>query len=100
MSIIVLPYGNNLFASDDLVNHIRQSGRNFIIQGQQACTLAAHTKPQSLDYWLRTNYAQHPDIKQAVNEVVEQLVATGDFEEGQFTCPDSGKLCKGIALVE
>lgn len=100
MPTITLPYGNNTFDSSDLLNHIRQSGRNYIIQGQQACTLARHTKPHSLDYWLRSNYAQYPDIKQAVNEVIEQLVATGDFEEGQFPCPESGKLCKGVALVE
>ena len=39
-----------------------------------------------------------PDTKQAVNEVIQQLVATGDFEEGCFLCPDSGRMCKGIRL--
>jgi len=99
MAIITLPYGNNTFDSDDLINHLRQSGRDYIIQGQQACSLANHTKPNSLDYWLRKNYASNPDVKQAVNEVMEHLVATGDFEGWRFPCPDSGRVCKGIRLA-
>jgi len=98
MPVITLPYGNSSFHSNDLIEHIRRSGRNFIIQGQQACSLADHTKPHSLDYWLRTKFAQNPDIKQAVNEVIEQLVATGSFVEGRFLCPDTGRRCKGIQL--
>lgn len=100
MPEIILPYGNSSIDSDDLIEHIRQSGRNYIIQGQQACCLADHTKHNSLDYWLRTSYAQQPDTKQAVNEVIEQLVATRDFAEGLFPCPDSGSMCKGIMIVE
>jgi hypothetical protein len=59
-----------------------------------------HPKPRSLDCWLRENYASHPDTKQAVNEVIDDLVGTGDFVEGKFMCPDSGHKCKGIKLVE
>lgn len=100
MPEIMLPYGNCSFHSEDLIEHIRQSGRKYIIQAQQKCIMANHTKPHSLDYWLRTNYAQRPDTKQAVNEVIDQLVDTGDFVEGKFICPDSdGRLCKGIAVT-
>ena len=42
----------------------------YIIQGQQACVLAAHTKLRSLDVWLRKMCAK-PDTRQAVNGVIE-----------------------------
>ena len=99
MPIICLPFGNNTFNSDDLINHIIASGRNYIIQGQVNCRRINHQKPSSLDCWLRDNYAENPDTKQAVNEVISALVETGDFEEGVFVCPDSGNNCKGIRIV-
>lgn len=99
MAIIILPYGNSEFDSDLLKAHIRSTGRTYIIQGQKACKRTEHPKPKSLDCWLRDNYAQNPNTKQAVNEVIEALVQTGDFEGGMFDCPDSGEKCKGIKLV-
>ncbi len=99
MPTINLPYGNNSFDSDDLKRHIQGTGRNYIIQGQKACNRAEHPKLNSLDCWLRDNYAQNPDTKQAVNEVIKDLVNTGGFEEGNFICPDSGIMCKGIKIV-
>jgi hypothetical protein len=27
------------------------------------------------------------------------LVNTGDFEEGEFICPDSGRKCKGLRIL-
>jgi len=61
MPLINLPYGDNSFDSSDLKEYIRGTGRNYIIQGQQACRRDQHSKPQSLDCWLRDNYAKHPD---------------------------------------
>jgi hypothetical protein len=53
-----------------------------------------------LDYWLRVNYADEPDTKQAVNEVVDQLVATGKFKIAVgLSCPDSGRRCKGLRMI-
>ena len=100
MPMIVLPHGNAQFDSDDLKAHIRATGRPYIIQGQTACVRHEHPKPNSLDCWLRDNYATNPNTKQAVNQVIAELILTGDFEEGQYTCPDSGKLCKGIRLID
>ena len=100
MPMIELPYGDNEFDSDDLKAHIRTIGRDYIIQGQKACSRADHLKPRSLDCWLRDNYAKNPDTKQAVNKVMIALVKTGDFEEGNFICPDSGQRCKGIRILE
>ena len=100
MPLINLPYGKNSFDSNSLKEHIRTTGRNYIIQGQKACRRIDHPKPNSLDCWLRDNYAQNPDTKQAVNEVIAALVATGDFVLGEFYCPDSGRRCKGIRIIQ
>ncbi len=83
-----------------LRDHILASGRDYIIQGQQERALCKHTKPQSLDVWLRNNLPTNPNTKQATNDVVEQLVNTGLFVVGDFPCPDSpdGRICKGIGL--
>ena len=99
MPMIYLPYGNAEFDSDELVRHIAASTRNYIIQGQDHGDRKNHRKPQSLDCWLRDNCAENPDTNQAVNRVIEALVATGDFMPGHFICPESGRLCKGIQLV-
>ena len=96
--MIDLPYGG-AFEEHDLVAHIRASGRDYIIQGQQALSLDEHTKPQSLDYWLR-QFGKNPNTKQAENSVLDALVATGLFEIIRtLICPDSGERCKGLRLV-
>ena len=100
MPSINLLYGDNSFDSNSLKEHIRTTGRNYIIQGQKACRRIDHPKPTSLDCWLRDNYARSPDTKQAVNEVIADLVNTGDFAEGDFYCPDSGRRCKGVRIIE
>jgi len=88
------------FDEKELIENLKAHFRDYIIQGQQNCSLLNHTKPNSLDYWLRINYAHEPDTKQAVNEVVDQLVATGKFEKAYgLSCPDSGKRCKGLRIV-
>jgi hypothetical protein len=86
------------FSTDELKEHIRKSNWDFIIIGQQQCTLIDHTKPNSLDYWLRKKY--NPDQRQALNRVIDDLVTTGEFERGRFQCPDSGRICKGIRIVK
>lgn len=96
--MIRLPFGGH-FDEHDLVSYIRASGRDYIIQGQQAVARARHTKPQSLDFWLR-QFAPNPDTKQAENSVLENLVATKLFViVAELRCPDSGGRCKGIRLT-
>ena len=100
--MIKLPHGgkNAQFDVKELVEYIKKSGRDYIIQGSQQCSLANHTKKHSLDYWLRSNYAASPDTKQAVKTVIDELVATGLFEEADdLPCLDSGRPCKGIRLI-
>ncbi len=99
MAIINLPYGGNTFNSNHLIAHIKKTGRGYIIQGQTNSSLDKHPKPQSLDYWLRDNYAKNKNTKQAVNSVINALLKTGCFQEGRFTCPTSGRTCKGIRVV-
>lgn len=82
-----------------LVEHLKSLGRDYIIQGQVNCKLSDHPKPHSLDVWLRKNTSGNHDTKQALNEVIDELVSSGRFEEGRFICPDSGRVCKGIRLV-
>jgi len=102
-TFIELPHGGAGagFHVSELVSHVRSTGRDYIIQGQQKCTLANHTKPQSLDVWLRRRFPSRQDIKQADNDVVDALVATGLFQVIKgLRCPDSGRRVKGLLLVD
>jgi hypothetical protein len=102
--MIRLPYGGPLasFDEQELIDHIKSKFRNHIIQGQQQCGLQNHTKPNSLDYWLRVNHSKgRSDTKQAVNEIVEQLISTGKFAIAEdLVCPDSGRKCKGLRIKD
>lgn len=100
MAIINLPYGNGSFESDELKEYIINTERNYIIQGQQNCNRKNHSKPNSLDCWIRDNYTEYIDTKQAVNKVMMDLINTGEFKEGKFICPDSGRKCKGIEIMD
>jgi hypothetical protein len=96
---IQLPHGKpgEGFYVQELVDQIRRSGRDRIIQGQVNCSFADHKKPSSLDYWIRENWTERKDTKQAVNTVIEELVATGFLTlHDALPCPDTGKLCKGF----
>jgi hypothetical protein len=99
---IELPYGapGEGFSVSYLIIYLQASNKDFIIQGQRACCLAEHPKPSSLDVWLRKNFTSRQDTKQATNDLVQQITKTGLFEEGWFTCPDSGRKCKGIGLAK
>lgn len=100
--LITLPHGgpNAAFPVEELIRRIRASGRVYVIQGQQHVRFAEHTKPNSLDYWLRQNYTTRRDTAQATRQVVADLVRSGLFCQGHFVCPDSGHRSKGIALTD
>ena len=100
---ICLPYGGPQasFPIQNLVDYIQAVNRNYIIIGGANCTFVEHTKFQSLDYWIRKNYTDRQDTRQAVKEVINNIVASGRFEEREgLICPDSGRHCKGLALKE
>ena len=101
-TFIKLPYGGNGagFYISQLTAHIRSTGRDYIIQGQQECILEGHTKPHSLDVWLRKGFTNRQDTKQADNQVIQALVDTGQFEvDEHLLCPDSGRWVKGLRLL-
>ena len=88
------------FDVEDLIKHIASTGRDYIIQGQQKLSLADHTKPKSLDIWLRKQFQNKQDIKLADKDVMRDLVNTGYFIELEdMRCPDSGRMCKGLKLT-
>lgn len=99
--LIKLPHGasGEGFKIINLVSHVKGSNRDYIIQGQVNCGLADHPKPSSLDVWLRKNYTDRKNTKQATNDIIKQIIETGLFTEGRFSCPNSGRECKGIQLV-
>ena len=87
------------FRVRDLVDHVEQSGRSYIIAGEVDCALADHPRPSSLDYWLREKFAKNKETKQATNAVIARLLATGLFEQlEELRCPDSGQKCMGLKL--
>ena len=59
---------------------------------------ANHTKPYSLDYWLR-QFAKNPDTKQAVNSVCVALVATGLFKTSDKPDPVTERWVNALCLV-
>lgn len=105
-SVLYVPRGsliealNGSFDVNHLIEHMRNSGLEYLIQGQQACSYADHTKKKSLDYWIRGRCAAKRDQKQADNRVITQLVNTGFFrEDAKLDCPETGHKCKGVVLV-
>lgn len=99
---IALPFGGRDagFHVSELVAHLRNSGLGYIIQGQQNCAFEYHTKPHSLDYWLRERFTEEKNAKQATNAVIDDLIATGLFAIAYLPCPDSGRWCKALMLVD
>ena len=97
--MIEMKYGYK-FDEDVLVKYIKASGKDYIIQGQKAVPLASHSKPQSLDVWLRITFPKKCDTKLADNYILDALVSTGKFVfVQQLECPTSGNFCKGLRLV-
>jgi len=99
--VIDLPYGGAQFNEHELVGYIRSFSppRDYIIVGKPRDALATHRKKASLDYWLRQR-SRHPDTMQAVDSVIDDLVATGLFvAEDRLLCPESGRYCKGLRLA-
>jgi hypothetical protein len=97
-SMIDLPYGDAQFNEHDLVDYIRslKPPRNYIIIGKQKDALVNHRKKTSLDYWLRQR-SRRPNTMQAVESVIDDLVATGLFERDEHLfCPESRRYCKAL----
>jgi rRNA-processing protein FCF1 len=87
------------FDEQELIDHIKASGKHFMVQGQNIKKLEKHTKPHSLDVWLRTRFPKKEDTKLADNCVLNALVKTKKFVITEERCLDSERLCKAIGLV-
>jgi hypothetical protein len=96
--MIKLKYGVE-FHEDELIDLIKRSGRDYIVQGQKVCTLDKHPKQKSLDVWLRHRFTRLCNIKLADNHVLDALVAMGKFEIGKDVCPDSSRECKAVRVT-
>jgi predicted RNase H-like HicB family nuclease len=78
---INLPYGGGQagFYAGRLADALKDMPSQQILIGSVAGSLDK-VRPNSLDHLLRTRYAKRPDTMQAVQEVIQDLVATGKFE--------------------
>jgi hypothetical protein len=59
----------------------------------------AKVKRYSLDFILRSRYARQPNTMQAVDAVLDQIVATGRFRRSTMKDPVTGKSVDSIALI-
>ncbi|EIK96064.1 hypothetical protein PMM47T1_13930 [Pseudomonas sp. M47T1] len=97
---IPLPYGGAEagFYARRLVDAFRELDKGEIVIGAVASKLDG-VKPHSLDYLLRSRYARNCDTKQAVQAVVDDLVATGLFARSRMDDPQTGREVDSIKLV-
>jgi hypothetical protein len=101
--VIDLPHGGGARISEhELVDFVLafRPPRNYIILGASHVALAKYHKKNTLDYWLRGR-SRYRDTAQAVESVIDALVATGLFaDEEKLLCPESHKKCRGLRLSE
>jgi hypothetical protein len=99
---ISLPADNDsTFHVSSLMGYLNDRKRDCIVLGEQQVALANHTQRRSLDYWLRTTIASNVDVAQASQQVLKQLCDTGLFQiDHRVPCPDTGKTCTGLRLIQ
>jgi hypothetical protein len=98
--MIPLSYEDTSFDVTKLVAHLKANGLQYIIIGQQRVVFDEHTKPQSLDYWIRSNIAKSTSTAQASVEVVSKICETKYFEfRTDLKCPDTERACRGLILL-
>lgn len=94
---IKLPYSHSNpdkqtgFWSNELLDHLENTPEKGVPIGGRLCTLNKHDIKVGLDFWLRTNYSKHPDVRQTCIEVKEQLIESGDFEIKKIKTKTKGK---------
>lgn len=97
---IDLPYGGGMagFYIDRLVDAYEAADATEMPIGKTMEGLAK-VKRYSLDFILRSRYARQPNTMQAVDAVLDQIVATGRFRRSTMKDPVTGKTVDSIALV-
>ena len=97
--MIELRYTGMAFDEQELIDFMKASDLQHMVQGQTIRAFEQHTKPLSLDVWLRNYFPQKRDTKLADNYVIDALVKTGKFIAKREECPKTGRRCKAIRLV-
>jgi hypothetical protein len=96
-STVPLTYGR-----DVLVESIRKHLlKGSIVIGQQKVSVEKHSKPGSLDYWLR-KLGKPPNTKQADTKFIKDLLRMnkGLIKRTKIINPNTGRSCKGIELTD
>ena len=97
--MVTLPYEDTQFHVHQLIRYMQDEGRSYIVTCGKRIGFDKHPKPNSLDYWVKANVAKSKSTVNSTRTLVDQLVATGFFEQrDKLSCPDSGRPCKGIML--
>ncbi|WP_256579579.1 MULTISPECIES: type II toxin-antitoxin system HicB family antitoxin [unclassified Pseudomonas] len=97
---ISLPYGGaqaGLYI-ERLVDAFQEAGVTEMPVGKTREGLAK-VKRYALDFILRTRYARQPNTMQAVDAVLDQIVATGRFRRSEMSDPVTGKVVESIELI-
>ena len=99
-TVVELPEGAPGDSCDatELVSQIERSGRDYIVIGAQQFALAKHSKPHSLDYWLRVNCTARSDTMQATRALVDRLVGTGLLFRDKMIDPNTGRRVNCLRL--
>lgn len=85
------------FEITDLLNELKKRKTDFIIIGAMKATLKNHTKPHSLDYWLRElSFVTQNNTMQATKEVQNSIVNTGRFYLEKRRCPVTSNYCNAL----
>ena len=103
MEEIILPHANNAtIPIQDLIAHFRKNNLNFMIIGSTQVAFQNHSKPNSLDIWLRShpNVNNYRDTCQSVNNVISQLIKHESFSLGLRKCPKSKRICKALVFCD
>lgn len=98
---IELPYSIKLpsFLLEQLIKEFQKRKTDFMIIGAQNHSLTKHTKPESLDYWLRNlKQVKQKNTRQACSKLINDLLGSGLFIFDKRRCPVSGKLCNAIII--
>lgn len=95
-STVPLTYGGDVLVKAILEHLLKGS----IVIGQQKVSVVKHSKPGSLDYWLR-KFGTPPNTKQADTKFVEDLLMMNKrfIQRTKIINPNTGRSCKGIELT-
>lgn len=81
----------------DIISYIRENDNKIIPIGAEHSAILDHSKPFSLDYFLRL-LAKCPDTCQATENVIKQLLKYNFFRLSKTKSPTTGRYLKTLKL--